>query len=563
MKKLPLMPGSRNPKNMILPISKVAGTKLPFVRWNNGLRGLVCALAMGLFAWNAMFFYLPGKGFTYLIQFGDQEHARYLPELRAVNHYEAVHSNGYDAQYYAQIAMRPRLGDPVLAKAVDNLPYRARRILFSWTAWVLAAGMPILALNIYALQNVASWYLLAFLLFRWLPPVSWGNVARWVAVMFSFGLLLCVKGALVDGPSLLLIAVGIALVESNRPWLAAAVLGVSGLGKETNIMCAAGMRLPDRTNPRAWAPWLARCALVLLPLAVWMVCIRLWLGTDGSAGARNFAAPFAGLANKLQDSISQLAAEGLPSLAKFDLLVLVGLMVQFFFFVFRRRWDEPWWRVGVCYAVLMIFLGNAVWEFYPSAAARVLLPMTLAFNILVPRKGWWVALLVIGNLGLLGSANVFSLPKIESYIVTGPREFRINPKDGGVVEATFDVRHWYGGEEKSRWEYFRWAGKNSGDATVTIHNPRSFTLVAKLGFKLRPIDKRVITVAVAGNVLWTRELQEGRVESVSLGPIELPPGDTNIKFRSDRESMADPKSDDPRKLTFSLRQLQIDLIARR
>jgi len=58
---------------------------------------------------------------------------------------------------------------------------------------------------------------------------------------------------------------------------------------------------------------------------------------------------------------------------------------------------------GASYAVLMIFLGDAVWESYPSAAARVLLPMTVAFNILVPRGKWWPILLVVGNLGVLAS----------------------------------------------------------------------------------------------------------------------------------------------------------------
>jgi hypothetical protein len=31
-----------------------------------------------------------------------------------------------------------------------------------------------------------------------------------------------------------------ALVETEHPWLAAAVLGVSGLGKDTSILCGAG-----------------------------------------------------------------------------------------------------------------------------------------------------------------------------------------------------------------------------------------------------------------------------------------------------------------------------------
>ena len=40
------------------------------------------------------FFYLPGQGFTYLIQFGTMEHARYIPEVKAVDHYEMPDSPG-------------------------------------------------------------------------------------------------------------------------------------------------------------------------------------------------------------------------------------------------------------------------------------------------------------------------------------------------------------------------------------------------------------------------------------------------------------------------------------
>jgi hypothetical protein len=515
---------------------------------------------MGLFAWNTALFYLPGQGFTYLIQFGDMVHDRYLPELRSVNHYEMAHSNGYDAQYYAEIAMRPHLGDPVLRRAVDNLPYRARRILFSWTAWLLAGGRPVLALNIYALENVASWFLLAILLFRWLPPVSWGNCARWTAVLFSFGLIFSVKGSLVDGPSLLLIASGIALVESGRPWLAAAVLGLSGLGKETNVMSAAGIPPPDARDSRTWGPWFWRCVLVLLPLAVWLMCLRLWLGTNGDIGARNFAAPFAGLCNKIQDSVAQLLAEGFPSVAKFDLLVLAGLLAQFFFFAFRRRWKEPWWRVGACYAVLMVFLGDSVWELYPSAAARVLLPMTLAFNVLVPRRGWWPLLLIVGNLGIIGSPDIFKIPGLGSYVVKGPSALEINPKDRRTVSVDFDLRHWYP-PEKSRWEFWRWCGKNPGAGIVTIHNPQPFTLKVWIRFGLRSVDQRSAVVTSAGRILWCDMLQPAKVKRVSLHDIELPPGDTVLTFDTDRKA-AFPGNDDPRRLSYSLRDLEIDLKGR-
>src|ERR1022692_2490463 len=119
-------------------------------------------------------FYIPGKGFTYLIMFGEKPSPYYIPQLRAIDHYELENSSGYDAQYYAQIAMQPRLSDPALKRGVDSLAYRARRILFCWTAYGLAFGDPAWAMHIYSVQNIVCWLLLAGVLLRWFPATSWG-----------------------------------------------------------------------------------------------------------------------------------------------------------------------------------------------------------------------------------------------------------------------------------------------------------------------------------------------------------------------------------------------------
>jgi len=374
-------------------------------------------------------------------------------------------------------------------------------------------------------------------------------------VLFSFGLIFSVARSLLDGPSLLLLALGMALVESRRPWLAAAVLGISGLGKDTNVLGAAGMDPPELRRPATWAPWLGRTALVVLPLAAWTLCLRLWLGHGDDLGdSRNFAAPFSALAEKLQQSVSQLIAEGYPSVAKFDLLVMAGLLAQFFFFVCRHRWRDHWWRLGASYAVLMIFLGTAVWENYPSAAARVLLPMTLAFNILVPRRGWWPLLLVVGNLGILGSPDIFKPPGRESFVVDGPNALRINPKDGSSVAAFYGERNWWR-PEKSRWEFWRWS---MGDSTVAIRNPQPFTLVADIRFRLRSVDERAAVVMLGERVLWKGMLPAGDAVKVRLSGIVLAPGDTVLRFRSDRPP-AFAGNNDPRRLSFSLRGLEIDV----
>lgn len=543
---------------MVCPLL-VARLKSFFLKRANPLRWLFCAAVVAVFAWNAAFFYLPEQGFTYLIQFGEKMHKIYLPELKAVNHYEMPDSVGYDSQYYAEIALRPNPADPLLKKSVDGLAYRARRILFPALAWLAGGGDPARVLNAFALENIVCWFLLAALLMRWLPPVSWGNCMRWAAVLFSFGLTFSVARALLDGPSLVLIAAGMALVEARRPWLAAAVLGLSGLGKDTNVLAAAAMRLPERTDERAWGAWIARCALVALPLAAWMLCLRLLVGRAEDLGdARNFAPPFAALADKLLQSLSQLLAEGYHSLAKYDLLVVAGLLAQFLFFALRRRWSDPWWRLGAAYALLMVFLGGAVWENYPSAAARVLLPMTLAFNISVPRRRWWPLLLVVGNLGVFASADIFKPPGRESFVVEGANALRINPADGSVVEAIYGPKNWWR-PEKSRWEFWRWS---MGDATIAIRNPQPFTLVARLRFRLRSVDERAAIVSLGDRVLWSGMLPPGQAVKARVGEIELPPGDTVIGFRSDRPA-AFPGNNDPRRLSFSVRDFEIDVVRRK
>ena len=536
----------------------------PFVgRGALAARWLGCGCVAAIFAWSVSRFYLPGYGFTYLIGFGGKNHAQFLPEVKGARHYEFPDSSGYDSQAYVQIAMHPRLGDPALATAVDNLPYRAHRILFEIIPWLIGGGQPRRIMSAYALQNVVCWMLLAALLFRWLPPASWGNFFRWAATLWSFGLIFSVRGALLDGPALLLASAAVALLESGRPWWGSLVLGISGLGKETSVLCGSALEPPAPRDPRAWAAWLGRVAVMLLPLSLWLSCLRLWLGPGGEFGVRNFSAPFAGVSRKLASAVSGLAAEGRPlhSVAALDLLVLVGLLAQFLFFASRIRRSDTWWRVGASTGLLMVFLGDAVWESYPSAAARVLLPMTLAFNICVPKRGWWPLLLIAGNLGVLASADLLNPPvRDEYYMVEGPRALRIDPDSGDVVEAAFVAGNWSSPERerlpgRKTWDYWRWS---TGDASVEIHNPHPYAILADVSFGLATVDARAAAVNLAGKVVWRGMLLPARDNQAAIAEVELPPGDTRLLFTSDRAG-ASPGGGDPRALTFSVRNLKIRL----
>jgi hypothetical protein len=138
--------------------------------------------------------------------------------------------------------------------------------------------------------------------------------------------------------------------------------------------------------------------------------------------------------------------------------------------------------------------------------------------------------------------------------VEGPRQLRINPKDGNVVEAIYGSSNWWY-PEKSRWEFWRWS---MGDATIAIRNPQPFTIVATIKFRLRSPDEREGIVMQAGKVLWSGVLRPSEVRDVSLGQIELPTGETVLAFKSDRPA-AYLGNGDPRRLSFSLRDFEIDL----
>jgi hypothetical protein len=515
----------------------------------DAFRWLICATLVGLFAWSVALCYIPGKGFTYFIGFGERGSERYLPEVRAVGHYEFKDSEGYDGKVYAQIALRPNLGDPVLRHSVGGLAYRARRILFSWIPWVIGAGKPASVLGIYAFQDVAYWLVLALILFHWLPPVSWNNVLRWTAVLFSFGLVFGVRSALPDVPSLLLIAIAFWLLETRRPWLGSIVLGISGLARETNILGAVGLDLPERPGGKAWSTWALKAVVVAAPLGCWTVTMALWIGHGDDVGAGNFSLPFvAFIRTAARDFMALKGQLRAPwSGADYGLLVKLGLLVQFFFFALRIRWLDRWWRLGASYAALMACLGASVWEGYPAAASRVLLPMTLAFNLTVPKSRKWFLVLLLGNIAIAGSADLAEPPGLDTFVIEGPGVLGIYPKTTGAIEADYLPNGWWEAEH-SRFDYWRWS---KGDATVVIHNSTASAIAADVTFRIKSADARTVTVKLDGRVVWRSAFAYLAFKEVALHNIHLRVGDTLLAFDTDRPAKTISPRDN-RPLAFSI-----------
>jgi hypothetical protein len=537
----------------------VPETKRLNTRFPDRFRWLALLAATAGFLLLVARFHIPGKGFTALINFGEVHAGRYISEIDPKTTYITPDEDGYDSQWYAQLAVAPNIHDPRLGTAIDNLPYRARRILFCWTAHVLGLGQPAWVLEAFALQNLLAWLLLGWLLLRWLPPANWGNVARWLAVMFSFGVAFSLRGSLVDGPGLLLIALGMRLLEERRPWLAAVVMGVSGLGKETCILSGAAPAWPAKPTARDWAAAILRGTVVVAPLALWTGYIVFSFGREGTdSGSRNFALPFTEFWRKAVSSISELCSDP-PTLAYTlsGVFAVVSLSTQFLFFALRPRWQDPWWRLGAAYAVLMMCLGEAVWEGYPSAAVRVLLPMLLAFNLTVPRsRRWWIVIL-LGNITILGTPNFVRLPRgIDPPIIAGDASLQVNPSTAQPVEVSFEGG-WHRAE-RSLHNGWRWT---SGPADIVINNPHSFAIDANVSFGLNSRNARAVTLVIAGQQRWSGTALPARQE-VTVPAVRLAPGLNRLQLLTDRPAESAPDSADSRALAFRILDLKIELTAR-
>ena len=372
---------------------------------------LLYAAALILFATSISNFYDSTTGLTTLIRFGETVEQPRLPSVRTTPHHVVQDSVGYDGQFYAQLAVEPLLLDPAINVALDNPAYRARRILFSWTAFLFGFGQPALILQAYAIQNIVFWFVLALLLTRWFPPQNLQNFSLWFGCLFSHGALFSVMSAVPDGPSMLLLALTVIAIERGRSNRAAGLIGLAGLAKDINLLWSTILIDTRSTNRRGWLLLGPRLILVVTPLAVWMLYLFYAdLEFRDAAGFRNFSAPFTGYVALWDTTLSELAKDGWDSYGRFNLFLLVSVSTQTIVLIWVRAWGDPWWRTGMASCVLMVFLGSAVWEGHPSAATRVLLPMTFAFNAVLPRNNWFWLLFGLGNLTALHGLEVLRVP---------------------------------------------------------------------------------------------------------------------------------------------------------
>lgn len=520
-----------------MPGASPTSSRKPF--WRLTLPGALAWLLVIFFLWLTGRFWHPYYGFTKFIQIESQDAQVMLPELRDTTIYVYHHAGGYDGSAYAQLAARPAANDDDLRRAIDSLPYRARRILLSWVAYALAWGDAVHAAQIYAGLNLVVWLALAWLLAKLFPLHHWRGVAGWAGVLFCAGALHSVRLALTDLAAMALIAASFLAAETKRPNRATLCLAAAGLVRETSVL-SAGALWPGLARENRWTNWL-RLALTLVPLGLWFVYLKLNTGPVGQ-GMGNFTWPVIGAIEKIISACHDLTHIPETWLALTTLLATVALLTQLAYFFRRREFANPWWRLGAVYAVLMLCLGEAVWAGHPGAATRIMLPLTLAFNVLVFRRRESLAWLLLGNLSVLsGVQALWHVPQDQHELDAG----RVA---GGAFVAHLDEQ-WYQ-TERGRGRTWAWT---STDGTLHLRAWPHPEPAQKASFEiaLRAISPRPLEIKQGERILWQGEIGVPRTW-ITLPEISFHAGEATLSFHSPSPPQRENDSSTARALGFAI-----------
>ena len=94
-----------------------------------------------------------------------------------------------------------------------------------------------------------------------------------------------------------------------------------------------------------------------------------------------------------------------------QVFIIVAIFFQGLYLLLRWDWRSPFWRTGVCYLVLCARVWGPPSGTMPAPPARVLLPMTLCFYLLLVRErpGWFWPFFILGSLSVPYGVHEFWL----------------------------------------------------------------------------------------------------------------------------------------------------------
>jgi hypothetical protein len=340
---------------------------------------------------------------TIFITAGDEFTDRTAPAGLLV----APHSSGYDGQFYYRVACDPFSMQPIAAGVHFDYPvYRLQRIGYPFLVWLLSFGnravVPwmMIVINLAALAGIGAAVVIATREFR---------VPAWSCLALALypGFLLSVSRDLVEPLEVLLLMIALVLLQRQRIVLAACVLALAAVTKETSLLFAlAALVTSVVTMPRR------RMNLVLLlPFVAhfgWKVLLfRLWHLPMTFVTGEHFMLPFQGFLIRAREAIAAGAAGRIvliemAALVFFGIIVLLGLRSSLAPNAIKFAW--------LLYAALVFLLGTEFW-WEDWAFLRVAVEFTILGGLIALGSPRWrvaaQALLAVGWIALACNALFF------------------------------------------------------------------------------------------------------------------------------------------------------------
>lgn len=483
-------------------------------------------------------FWHPYYGFTAFLQIDREMGSVMVPGLRDGPIYIQPEPGSYDGGYYVQIATTPDLKNPSLITAIDDAGYRARRILMGAAAWVLGGGEPVRIAHVYAWLNVVLWFVLATLLWRVFPLADWRATVAWGCMLFSMGVIISVRLALTDLVALILTCLAVLLLERGRLLAASAMIGLTGLSRETGILGAAAFLSRWPVNTGARMKLMFQLVICVLPLGLWLLYVNHALGGT-SPGQGNLNWPFVGWLGRWVELAQGGEAISNPRMRLESLLEHIALTVQLVYLLLRPSTKSPWWWSAAAYGFLLVIMGSGVWGGQPNAASRVLLPMTLAFNVLVIRNRAALAWLLAGNMSVF--AGYHSMETLPAYVAHElPAQNSWTSWQMLEVDDRWAVAEW---NWKRRWA---WCERDGGMTLWVWPQDRP----RRLELEMRGVTPRDLRVSHQGLVVWQGLIGE-RPEWITLPALSPVGGKIILELHSNTAPFSEGDGPHDRRISFA------------